>query len=58
MNDLIDPTDPDDEFPDFDAPDPTTAPARRESASDVPPRSRSKRHWTPRAVASSNRARA
>lgn len=37
MNDLIDPTDPDDEFPDFDAPDPTTAPARPESASDVLP---------------------
>lgn len=37
MNDLFDPIDPDDEFPDLDTPDPATAAAQRESASDVLP---------------------
>lgn len=37
MNDLFDPIDPDDEFPDLDTPDPATVAAQRESASDVLP---------------------
>jgi hypothetical protein len=37
LNDLIDPTDPDDEFSAFDMPDPNPAPVKRESASDVLP---------------------